>query len=343
MPRRPTIADLARTAGVSISTVDRVINSRDPVRKPTADKVFRAAQELGFYAAGLIRQRLGEPRPPRRLGFLLLQRDRAFYQILGETLAEASRASGLVQASPRIVHMNDLDPGAVAAEIEGLGADADVLAVVAANHPRIATAIVSLHTRKVPVFALISEITAACPVGFVGLDNFKVGRTAAWTIANICRGPGKVGIIVGSHRFRCQDLNEMGFRSFFREHAPDFDLLEPLASLEDARFAAEVTRDLLTRAPDLAGLYVAGGGGSGVLAAVRETEHTGRLIVVGHDLTRHTQAGLIDGQLKLVISHPVKALAATLVGAMAEATLQPKPAALPAHILPFEIHTAENL
>ena len=31
---RPTIADLAKAAGVGLSTVDRVINGRAPVRPP---------------------------------------------------------------------------------------------------------------------------------------------------------------------------------------------------------------------------------------------------------------------------------------------------------------------
>jgi LacI family transcriptional regulator len=57
---------------------------------------------------------------------------------------------------------------------------------------------------------------------------------------------GKVGTIVDSHRYRCQDLNEIGFRSFFREHAPEFTILEAVTSLEDDPYAAEITRDLRT-------------------------------------------------------------------------------------------------
>ena len=341
MPGRPTIADVARAAKVSVSTVDRVINGRDPVKKPTAERVLTAAETIGFYAAGVIRQRLGEDRPAKTLGFLLLQKSRSFYQILGDSLAEATRASALIQGTPKIVHLEDFEPMAVAAEMERLGKAVDAIAVVAANHPHIAAAISGLHDKGVPVFALISELSANVPVGYAGLDNFKVGRTAAWAIANICKAPGKIAIIVGSHRFRCQDLNEMGFRSYFREHAPEFTLLEPLSSLEDAHYAAEITRDLLARIPDLAGLYVAGGGMSGVLAALREREARREIVTVGHDLTSHTRTGLIDGVIKLVISHPVMSLAQSLVAVMAQATLGSNDVP-PALILPFDIHTAEN-
>jgi LacI family transcriptional regulator len=149
------------------------------------------------------------------------------------------------------------------------------------------------------IFALISELTATSPTGYVGLDNWKVGRTAAWAVANICKRPGKVGIFIGSHRYRCQDLNEMGFRSHFREHAPEFTVLEALTSLEDSRYAAEMTRELLARNPDLVGLYVAGGGVSGVMSALREDDAFRRIVAVGHELTPKTREGLIDGVLKL--------------------------------------------
>jgi LacI family transcriptional regulator len=343
MSSRPTIADLARAAKVSVSTVDRVINGRDPVRKPTAEKVLTAANALGFHAAGVIRHRLGSGRPTKTLGFLLLQKTRSLYQILGESLAEAARASTLVQATPKIVHVEDLDPAAVAGEIERLGRSVDAIAIVAANHPRVAAAVTALHEQGVPVFALISELTAPAAAGYVGLDNFKVGRTAGWAIANFCKRPGPVAIIVGSHRFRCQDLNEMGFRSYFREHAPDFSLLEPLSSLEDARYAAEVTRDLLARVPGLAALYVAGGGMSGVLAALRDNDAHRRIVTIGHDLTRHTQAGLIDGFLRLVIAHPVSEMTQALVAAMATAALAKDHGVPPSLVLPFYIHTSENV
>ena len=46
--KRPTIPDLAEAAGVSISTVNRVLNNPESVRKPTRDRVHHAAKELGF-------------------------------------------------------------------------------------------------------------------------------------------------------------------------------------------------------------------------------------------------------------------------------------------------------
>ena len=47
MPR-PTTKDLAKAAGVSRATVDRVLNGREGVKKKTVDRVNAAIEELGF-------------------------------------------------------------------------------------------------------------------------------------------------------------------------------------------------------------------------------------------------------------------------------------------------------
>ncbi|MBB4243857.1 LacI family DNA-binding transcriptional regulator, partial [Rhizobium tropici] len=78
--RRPTIADLAKASGVSVATIDRVLNGRHRVREETARRVYEAAQEIGYHAVGLLRQRVFEDLPQYRLGFVLQKPVQAFYQ-----------------------------------------------------------------------------------------------------------------------------------------------------------------------------------------------------------------------------------------------------------------------
>ena len=52
MKRRPTIPDLAKLAGVSVSTVNRIINQTGSVRQPTRERVLRTAEEIGFLEGG---------------------------------------------------------------------------------------------------------------------------------------------------------------------------------------------------------------------------------------------------------------------------------------------------
>jgi len=47
MPR-PTVNDIAEAAGVSLATVDRVLNARRGVREKTVSRVNAAIEKLGY-------------------------------------------------------------------------------------------------------------------------------------------------------------------------------------------------------------------------------------------------------------------------------------------------------
>lgn len=338
---RPTIADVAKAADVSISTVDRVLTGRKTVKRATAERVLAAAQEIGFYAAGVIRHNL-EAKPTYSLGFLLQQGSRSFYRALAQQLTEASNAYPQAHIQARIEFMNDLSPHAVAEQMLKLGKKVQALAVVAAEHVRITQAIESLAAEGIPTFGLISTLTAPCGVGYIGVDNWKMGRTAAWALHHFCPQGGKVGIMVGSHRYRCQELNESGFRSYFREHATQFQLLEPMISGEEKGVAAELTRNLLLREPDLVGLYIAGGGITGVVEVLREQPQPA-LFTIAHDLMDVTQNALVDGVLSLVLSHPLPRLTESVIQAMVASISDHRTKTLPTKLLAFDLHTSENI
>ena len=70
-PKKATIYDLARLAGVSPGTVSRVLNNRDKVKAETRDRVLRAATELNLKPQASVRARqiaiLSEPTYPDRV------------------------------------------------------------------------------------------------------------------------------------------------------------------------------------------------------------------------------------------------------------------------------------
>lgn len=340
---RPTIADVARAAGVSVSTVDRVLNARSPVRRVTAERVLDAAESIGFYASSVIRQRMGSDLPAYKLGFLLQQSGRPWYEQFASALNQTAASYPLANIETRVEFHNELSPENVARHMLELGGEVDGLAVVAAEHPRVTEAICRLHESGVPVVALISELSAPCGAGYVGLDNWKVGRTAAWAFYNLCRQQGTVATLLGSHRYRCQELNEIGFRSYFREKATGFQLLEPMISFESRQTAEELTRELVRQVPDLVGLFVSGGGISGVLTAINDLQISDQVVVICYELTDVTRKALIDGTLNIVISHPLERLAEEAMTALIESR-KGEIGKLPVRtLLPFDIFTPENI
>ena len=342
---RPTIPDLAKAAGVSTATVNRVLAGAENVRAPTRNLVQEAAERIGFYGLGTIQAKVSASLKRYRFGFLLLQPHRQFYQNCAAAIREAAAALTLpdVEIEIRIEFLDDLSPQNTASRAMALGEQCDCICITAAVHPVVTQAVETLQARGLPVFALIGQLSAAGLVHYVGLDNWKVGRTSAWAIEGLCKKPGKIGILMGNPRYRNQEMNESGFRSYFREHAPDFTLLEPLSTFESAAVAEEMTEKLLAQHPDLTSLFVSGGGITGAMTALRASGRASDLVVVGYDLMDSTRAGLLDGTLKVVIAHPLRQLADELIGGMVRATRTPNDGVNHTRIVPFQIYTRENI
>lgn len=341
--KRPTIPDLAAAAGVSVSTVNRVLNTPSSVRPPTRQRVLAAAQEIGFYGLGTIRHSVRTTRETHKLGVLLLQKGHPFFRNLGNAIeAEAlGRADATVELS--LEYLENISPEHVAERLIAQAETCEAVALVAAQHPIVADAIDAVMARGVPVLALIAPLSARGNVSFVGLDSWKVGRTAAWAFCKIVRDPGKIGILLGNHRFRNQEMNESGFRSYFREHNSSFTLLEAMATYESAAAARELVETLLSEHPDLCGLFVSGGGITGALAALRDIERRDDFVAVGYELFDETRAALIDGTLTMVISHPMERFARETIATLIKAKKAGPDAGAQRVSLDFDIYTSENV
>jgi LacI family transcriptional regulator len=341
MSKRPTITDLARAAGVSVATVDRVLNQRHPVREDTTRRVLKAAEDIGFHATALIRQRLSPDAPHRTFGFVLQKETHHFYQALAAALREAVHATPNVRGHPFITFASELTPAATLEKLTEVGTQVHAIGIVSVDHPSINQTIDELRRRGIPTFGLLTGLTTPACAGYVGIDNRKAGRLAAWTIARTANAAGEVGILVGSHRYLGHEMREIGFRSYFREHAPSFEVLEAIVNLEEPRIAYEATLDLLSKHPNMVGICVAGGGMEGVISALRDEKRAGTLSVVVNELTPDTRAALIDDIVTLVISTPVQVLARRVVDAMLNA-IGEKTGTPIQTLLPFEIYTSEN-
>lgn len=352
MSSRPTITAVAKAAGLSVSTVDRVLNNRAPVKDKTVQRVLEAAKATG-YAIDTVRttdtSEVCEARS-YSLGFLLQSLQQPFYKELHQQLGQAMHNRSTLQPKlledAQFAFIDDASPSALAHQIEQLAATCDALALVCYEHPAILHAIEQAEARGVAVVALLSPLGTDPRRPYIGLDNRKVGRSAGWAMAHLATQPGKVGIFVGSHRFVGHELREMGFRSYCREHAPQIEVLEHLISQDDAQIAYRGTQALISKHPDLHGLYVAGGGMEGVIRALREAQLPQTLCVITQEMTPDARQALIDGVVTLVVATPLRQLAGDTIAQMI-AMLQQRenspvsPAATPPS-LPFILYNAEN-
>ena len=340
--RRPTISDLARASGVSVATVDRVLNGRHRVREETARRVYDAAQAIGYHAIGLLRQRVFEDLPQYRLGFVLQKPMQPFYQAFAREIEQQASATVTARVRAHVEFASDGTPAVIVEKLKAVAARSQAVALVAPDYPAVTAAIEELRDKGIVVFSLLSDFATGARRAHVGINNQKAGRTAAWMIAKAAR-PGKVACFVGSHRFLGHELREIGFRSYFRENAPQFEVVDTLINLETAEITHEATLDLLKKHPDLVGFYVCGGGMEGAITAIREEGLAGRLVVVVNELTPDSKSALADNVVTMVIATPLPALCKELMPLMIEA-VEHGEANVPGHVtLPFDIFVPENI
>ncbi|MFA3918768.1 LacI family DNA-binding transcriptional regulator [Ruegeria hyattellae] len=336
---RVTLKDVAERAGVGVATVDRVLNARAPVSAATSARVLSAADALGYRSSGLLRRRVEEMAPAKRLGFILQKESKWFYRELAAELQRQAEQLRSIRASVVIRYVESLSPSGLAAAIIDMHGKVDTIGLVAIDHPEVNRAIASLD---VPVFALLSPLSSPDVTAYVGIDSRKAGRTAGWAMARLNQAEGAVGILIGSHRYLGHEALESGFRSYMREFAPQKPLRDSVVYLDDAAVAYEATAELLQAHKDLSGIYHCGGGVSGALKALREAGRARDVFYICHERTPVTEAALADSSVDMVINNPLDQVADRVTYLMSRC-LAGKPFQAQIGTIPFYLCTSENL
>ena len=317
MAGRPTIEDVAAAAGVSVATVDRVLNGRAKVREETARKVSNAAEAIGYHAATAIRARVMADRPEIHLGIVLQKERHAFYQEFAQSIEEAARQDPNRRLRLTIRFSPGQSPSDFAETIASFAGKVQAVAATGIDHHEVTAAVGLLRGRGIPVFSLLSDFAPGLREAYLGTNNLKTGRTSGWLMHHLTRRSGKLAVFIGGHRFHGHDLREAGFRSYLREYTSGLEVLDTLLNLETRQLTYETTLELIHRHPDLVGIYCAGGGMEGAIAAIDETGRSRDLALLVHELTPESRQGLLRGTVSTVLSTPLQPLAQEVLSAAA--------------------------
>ncbi|MCE5974882.1 LacI family DNA-binding transcriptional regulator [Sinirhodobacter sp. WL0062] len=340
---RPTIADLAREAGVSVATVDRVLNGRLKVREETARRVQEAAARIGYHGANAIRARLMAELPELRFALILQKERHPFYQNFARIFQERVEAITTHRLRLTLKFAQSTLPGELAQILTSLAGKVDAVAATGIDHHEVTAAVSLLRQRGIPTFSMLSDFAQGVRESYIGVNNLKAGRAVGWMLSRVAPRPGKIAIFIGGHRFHGHELRETGVRSYFREYAPQFELLNAQANLETRQLTYEATIELLQRHPDLVGIYCAGGGMEGAIAAVREERRPGDVALIVNELTPDSTEALQDGTVTLIMGTPLQQLCEELVTIMIHSVENGMAENPGQRFLPFQLWTPESL
>lgn len=303
---RARVTDVARAAGVSTATVDRVLHGRAGVRPLTVERVVRAATTLGYILDPL--PYAAQARRPMRLVFLLPEGSNRFLALLGQQVGEMRGSFESLAMTARVEFIRSFHPAELARALREAGREANGVAFMALEHPTVREAVDILAEAGTPSLTLISDISNSRRAAYVGLDNRSTGRTVGYLMARfIGPRPAKVAMIAGSLSYRAHEEREMGFLHLFTELFPMIEVVGLREGHDDEAKNYRQAKMLLSRHPDLAGIYNIGGGAMGIARALREARREKETVFIGHGLSPDTRALLLDGTMDAVITQDPRA------------------------------------
>lgn len=304
---RPTVNDIAREAGVSLATVDRVLNARPGVREKTVRAVNEAIARLGYVrdltAANLARGR------NYRVAVVLPDTESQFVQALAEALTEAGAIAATSRTELRLHRFPAEDPHALAALLATLpGRDYVGVALMAPETPILRDAVRQLRAKGLPVVALVSDLPNADH--FIGIDNRAAGRTAGVMMGRFLGGgPGQVMVLGQSLLARDMIERRRGFDEVMQRDFPGLEVLQSLETHGSPATLRQVVTEMLTNAPRLRGIYAMGGGNRTLTQILGDMGLSGKLTVICHELTPHVRQSLLNGEITAVITQNLGHLA----------------------------------
>jgi LacI family transcriptional regulator len=295
------IREIARQAGLSEATVDRVLNGRGGVRESTEREVRQAIADLD-------RQRTQVRLVGRTFMIdIVMQTPERF-----STAVRNALEAELPDLHPAVVrsrfHFRETAP---VKELVGTldrivrrGSQGVILK--APDVPEITAAVGRFVAAGIPVVTLVTDLPASARLAYVGIDNRAAGATAAYLMGQwLGDRPGNVLTSLSSEFFRNEEEREMGFRSTMRARYPERALVEITEGHGLDATQYELVRAALKRDPDIRAVYSIGGGN---IATLRAFADLGRecAVFVAHDLDHDNTRLLHEQQLSAVLHHDLR-------------------------------------
>jgi LacI family transcriptional regulator len=292
--RDARFVEIALEAGVSESTVNRVLNERGSVSESARERVIAAARRLG------VRRVLPDVRHGLiHIDVLLSHGDTPFFRRL---LAAWQRSAQIIDK--RIVLHRTILPESDAAVVEAITRSRYKragLVLTARDTPPVRDALAAAMERGEQVVTLMTDITGVPRVHFAGIDNVRAGRTAGYFIGRLARGPGRVlklcgGLSFGAHRDRMA-----GFREALAAANTDLEYQGAEIETQDNADACYRAVSRALKQGDLAAIYNSGYGSPGIAAALREFGAAGKVVWIGHEMLVEHRTFIEEGTMDLVI------------------------------------------
>lgn len=312
---RPIMTDLADAAGVSLATVDRVLNKRPGVRQKTIQKVNDAINQIGYVrditAANLARQK------NYRFIFVIPNVNSSFHREIINVVAEAKKQFIAERINVELIDVNADNPHDVVSTLNQIKhkETVDGIAIMAPETPHIRDAIRHLKKQNKIIVAIVSDLPNSEIDGFVGINNLAAGRTAGSIIGRFIGKKQKdIIVVAGSMLARDHIERRLGFDNIMRQEFGHLNVLPTIETWDNAETIKKILPDVIKKNQNIGGIYMTGSGQSGLTKVVENTKPD--IVTVAHELTPATRKGLQNGIIDALIVQDMGHVARSAVRVM---------------------------
>ncbi|MFC6335316.1 substrate-binding domain-containing protein [Pseudomonas sp. CCM 7891] len=293
-----TRVSIARLAGVSVATVDRVIRNDSAVRPETVERVQAALDSLR-------NTRASRGRPAKhtsiKVAFVMPVIRSKFVDKVERDIALSASFFREHRITPSFYRCDFSDNVKTAQLSESLrGYDSVVLLPL--DYPWVDQFIDTCCEVGIPVITVFSDRPASRRALFLGADNRMMGRTAGLLMGKFTAGrSGTVIILSDSSRLPDQSERRTGFEQILEE---DFKHLRWAVEPDfptDEEEAYVALRDALPRYANVTGVYVTRDGAAGVAKALEGLPSESPVVFIGHGISDSTRALLTAGGMDVVL------------------------------------------
>lgn len=293
--RKISIVDVAKAAGVSPATVDRVLNQRGGVRSDKENLVLTAARALGIDRA-LDRT----PLRTLRVAVLIQGPGNPFHASLRQGIDLASRMYVALNMQFFVQYIDPRRPTAIAAQIRDAHSYNGII-VTSPDDIHVRDAIASL-SRHIPVVTLATDLADCGRTAYVGPDDHKAGRVAG-DLMGLFLHPtgGHVMMVAGSRHITGHRDRERGFRAILNERYPSCSLATVIETGEDPEEAGRLVEIAFKTDPNLKGIYHLSAGAQAIVKSLERLGRAHDTVIITHELTTDRRRLLKERRIHAVI------------------------------------------
>ncbi len=297
-----TLKEIAHQAGLSLATIDRVMNVRPGVKPSTLKRVKQALRELKNQQDQIFM--VGR----KFMIDVLVEAPDRFTELLRGALEQELQALNPAVFRCRFHMAEIIKQEKIIAQLRqiGLRGSHGVL-LKAPDLPEIVEAVDALVQKGIPVITVVTDIPHSKRIAYVGIDNRAAGETAAYLTGSwLGKTKATVLVTLSSLGFRGEEEREMGFRKALRQNYPHLKLVEVSEGYGKNQATGNLVTDALHKNPDICAVYSVGGGNMAVVDAFTAMKRQIQ-VFVAHDLDVDNVKLLKQSKLNAVLHHNLKA------------------------------------